>query len=44
MAVVESFNIANQSNKVLRNKLKEEEQARRSADSVLEGAQKQSKD
>ena len=41
MATVESFNIANQSNKDLRKKLKEEEQARRSTDSALEGAQKQ---
>ena len=42
MAAVESFNIADQSNKDLGKKLKEEEQARRSADS--EGAQKQAKD
>ena len=41
MAAVESFNIANQSNKDLRKKLKEEEQVRRSTDSALEGAQKQ---
>ena len=40
---MESFNTTNQSNKDLRNKLKEEEQARRSADSALEGAQKQAK-
>ena len=44
MAVAESFNITNQFKKDLRNKLKEEEQARRSADSALEGAQKQAKD
>ena len=41
VATVESFNIANQSNKDLRKKLKEEEQVRRSTDSALEGAQKQ---
>ena len=40
MAVVEFFNIADQSNKDLRKKLKEEEQARRSVDSTLEGAKK----
>ena len=40
MAVVEFFNIVDQSNKDLRKKLKEEEQARRSADLALEGAQK----
>ena len=44
MAVVESFNIADQSNKDLRKKLKEEEQARRSTDSALEGVQKQVED
>ena len=44
MAPVESFNITDQSNKDLRNKLKEEEQARRSADSALKGAQKQAED
>ena len=38
MAAVDAFNIANQSNKDLRKKLKEEEQARRSAESALEGA------
>ena len=38
MAVVEFFNIVDQSNKDLRKKLKEEEQARRSADLALEGA------
>ena len=44
MAAMESFNIADQSNKDLRNKLNEEERARRSADSALEGAQKQAED
>ena len=43
VATMESFNTTNQSNKDLRNKLKEEEQARRIADSALEGAQKQAK-
>ena len=38
MVAVKSFNIADQSNKDLRKKLKEKEQARRSTDSVLEGA------
>ena len=40
VAAVESFNIADQSNKDLRNKLTKEEKARKSAESVLEGAQK----
>ena len=40
VAAVKSFNIVDQSNKDLRKKLKEEEQARRSTDSALEGAQK----
>ena len=44
VAAVESFNIADRSNKDLRNKLKDEEQARRSAKSALEGAQKQAED
>ena len=44
VAVVELFNIADQSNKDLRNKLNEEERVRRSAESTLEGAQKQAKD
>ena len=44
IAVVEFFNIVDQSNKDLRKKLKEEEQARRSADSTLEGVQKQAED
>ena len=44
MAAEESFNIADQSNKDLRKRLKMEEQARRSANSALEGAQKQAKD
>ena len=38
------FNIADQSNKDLRNKLIEEERTRRSTDSVLESAQRQAKD
>ena len=44
MATVESFNIVDQSNKDLRKKLNEEQQARRSIDSALEGAQKQAED
>ena len=44
MAAEESFNIADQSNKDLRKKLMGEEQARRSADSALEGVQKQAED
>ena len=44
VAAVESFNIADQSTKDLRNKLKDEEKARRSADSALEGTQKQAED
>ena len=44
MAAVESFNIANKSNKDLRKKLKEEEQGWRSTDSALKGAQKQAED
>ena len=44
MAAVESFNIVDQSNKDIRKKLKEEQQARRSIDSALEGAQKQVED
>ena len=44
VATVESFNIADQSNKDLRKKLMGEEQARRSADSALEGVQKQAED
>ena len=44
MAAVESFNIVDQSNKDIRKKLKEEQQARRSIDSTLEGAQKQVED
>ena len=38
VAAVESFNIADQSNKDLRKKLKKEEQVRRSVDLALEGA------
>ena len=41
VAAIEAFNIANQSTQDLRNKLKEEEKARRSEDSTLESAQKQ---
>ena len=41
---MESFNIANQSNKDLRNKLTEEERAIKSAESALEGIQKQTED
>ena len=37
VAAIKSFNIADQSNKDLRKKLKDEEQARRSTDSTLEG-------
>ena len=44
MVAVGAFNIADQSNKDLRKKLKEEVQARRSAESALEGAQKQAED
>ena len=44
MAVVESFNITDQSNKDLRKKLKKEEQVRRSVNLALEGAQKQAED
>ena len=44
VAVVDAFNIAHQSNKDLRKKLKEEKQGRRSAESALEGAQKQAED
>ena len=36
VAIVEAFNIADQSTQDLRNKLKEEEKARRNADSALE--------
>ena len=44
VATVESFNIADQSNKDQRKKLKKEEQERRRADSALEGAQKQAEE
>ena len=44
VAVVDAFNIVDQSNEDLRKKLKEEEQARRSAEFALEGAQKQAED
>ena len=44
MATVDAFNIVDQSNEDLRKKLKEEEQARRSAEFALEGAQKQVED
>ena len=41
---MQSFNVADQSNKDLRNKLIEEERAKKSAESDLESAQKQAKD
>ena len=41
---MQSFNIADQSNKDLRKKLTEEEQARKSVDSALESAQKQAEE
>ena len=44
VAIVEAFNIADQFTQDLRNKLKDEEKARRSADSILEGTQKQAED
>uniref|UniRef100_A0A7N2MV77 Uncharacterized protein n=1 Tax=Quercus lobata TaxID=97700 RepID=A0A7N2MV77_QUELO len=44
VVAVELFNIADHSNKDLRNKLTEEERARKSAESALEGAQKQAED
>ena len=44
VAAVEAFNIADQSTQDVRNKLKEEEKARRSADLALESAQKQAED
>ena len=44
VAAVEAFNIADQSTQDLRNKLKEEEKVRRSADSALESAHKQAED
>jgi len=44
IVAVELFNIADHSNKDLRNKLTEEERARKSAESALEGAQKQAED
>ena len=44
VAAVEAFKIADQSTQDLRNKLEEEEKARRSADSTLESAQRQTKD
>ena len=40
VAAVQSLNIADQSNKDLRNKLVEEEKARRSANPALESAQR----
>ena len=43
VVAVESFKIADQSTQDLRNKLEEEEKARRSADSALESAQRQTK-
>ena len=44
MAAVKAFNITDQSNQDLRQNLKEEEQARKSADSALASAQKQAED
>ena len=44
VVAVESFKIADQSTQDLRNKLEEEEKARRSVDSALESAQRQTKD
>ena len=41
ITAVQSFNIANQSNKDLRKKLTEEEKAKKSADSALESTQRQ---
>ena len=38
---MQSFNIVDQSNKDLRNKLNEEEMAKKSAESALESAQRQ---
>ena len=40
VTAVQSFNIADQSNKDLRKKLTEEEKARKSADSALKSAQR----
>ena len=44
VVAVEAFNIADQSTQDLRNKLNEEEKARRNADSALKSAQKQVED
>ena len=41
VTAVQSFNIADQSNKDLRKKLTEEEEARKSVNSALESAQRQ---
>ena len=41
---MQSFNIADQSNKDLRNKLIEEERVRKNADSALESTQRQAED
>ena len=41
---MQSFNIADQSNKDLRNKLAEEERAQKSADLALESAQRQAEE
>ena len=41
---MQSFNIADQSNKDLRNKLIEEERVRKNADSALESTQRQVED
>ena len=40
VATIEAFNIVDQSTQDLRNKLKDEEKARRSANSASKGAQK----
>ena len=44
VATIEAFNITDQSTQDLRNKLKDKEKARRSADLALKGAQKQAED
>jgi len=44
VAAVELFNIVDQSNKNVRNKLNEEERARRSTESALKGEKKQAED
>ena len=44
VVAIEAFNIVDQSTQDLRNKLKEKEKARKSADSALESTQKQAED